>query len=226
MWKPPSRWACFQAHSLSPTALTCWFTALSVTEVITHHLTHFCKILLISRTTLGMKRSHLLLLLQLEKKYKEALFTSWARQSEPSSISTAAARRVFTKPSRCTKVSMGLASSTEDVNHRCPLPQPLVWGQALQDLKLSICITSARAPPREHFAVTKTPAKSTYCPCRLQADTAGKGNPSNSNPPEKKLHRNPIQAAQSSLRVQLHTGTSVGLWITVWLLQEEEICCS
>lgn len=56
-----------------------------------------------------------------EKRYKEALFTSWARQSVPSSISTAAARKVFTKTSWRTKVSMGLASSTKDGNHRRPL---------------------------------------------------------------------------------------------------------
>lgn len=111
------------------------FLIPSVTEVIIHHLTHFCKILFISRTTtLCMKWSHLLLLLQLKKRYKEALFSSWARQSVPSSISTAAARRVFTKTSRCTEVSMGLASSSKDVNHRCLLPQALVWGEALHDL--------------------------------------------------------------------------------------------
>lgn len=47
------------------------FLSLSVTEVITHHLTHFCKILFTSRTTtVGMKWSHLLLLLQLKKGIK------------------------------------------------------------------------------------------------------------------------------------------------------------
>lgn len=82
--------------------------------------------------------------------------------------------------------------------------------------------------------VIKTPARSTYCPCLLQADTAMKGNPSNSNPPVKKFHRNPIgqqhniKAAQS-LRVQLPIGTGTspvrlgaGSWITVWLLHEED----
>lgn len=173
-----------------------------------------------------MKWSHLLLLLQLEKnQHKEALFTSWARQSVPSSISTAAARRAFTKHLSALRFPW---DSTQQwgCKSQVPFASATCVGQALQDLSLSISITGAKAPPREHcsHAETATPARSTSCPACFRGHH---GEPGNSDPPGKGLHRKPLQqqqhcrkAAQSSgaaTRWHWHSTSEAGggSWISV-----------
>lgn len=88
-----------------------------------------------------------------------------------------------------------------------------MWGQALHDLSLSICITGAKAPPRHSAARQwlKLLQGAHTAPACFRLTQPPRGTQV-TDPPGKELHRNPIQQqhcrkAAQSLRGQLHSGT-------------------